>query len=49
MLGLRSYPVDRDKLKKEWDTMKKDDNKITNKTFDVRVLHEYFKLEIKSK
>ena len=36
ILGLRSYPVDKDKLGKEWTSMKKDDN--TNKIFDVCIL-----------
>ena len=40
ILGLRSYPVDKDKLGKEWTSMKKDGN--TNKIFDVCILRPGF-------
>ena len=45
ILGLRSYPVDKDKLGKEWTSMKKDDN--TNKIFDVCILLD-FSLTVKA-
>lgn len=36
VLGLRSYPVEKDKVTKELKKMKKDDDKLIHKTFGVR-------------
>ena len=36
VLCLRSYPVDKENLKKEWKELRKDDGKLIQTTYEVR-------------